>query len=640
MHKKFFSIINNKLAKAMVCSGLFAACNNNESFNYGKHKDAIEAIKSKDQSEELKDILIKIKDEVGFGEEMKSDEYYADYISDFKLLYKKFEELKFKPAGGFTKRIEIDIKWKKKRDEYLDVLSDITYKLGLYGITINCCDILLQSKDISEEERAKFYMSSANSSRRLGAYEDSIKKYKKILEESKQRKLVVAGIQNNMGLSYTEIANSLMYNDEGYHARAKNYELAKQCFQEAKRLNSKDPLYSCGLASALFNLKDLKGAIQEFEQAASLLTEWEDKEDKLTIENKKAITTKLINVCAYLNKIVKENEAIGEDVDDIFISIANNYIAQYDDLNIASLNFDEKEDKKIKTIYTTIKDIQKGDQDLYKYYKSFVRAFNVAHTTAEAIKGEAFVLDQENLLVSGASKLIALVPLVGHTLSEVIEKAYHLKHKVDVKKYANNICELAESKLILDEIVCGVILEIFKNGEEIKALNPNIVLPFWMQKLKLSGLVQWVKEKKEELEEKLYGENNTEDIQKLAHKHATDILSDYISSKKIFEEFISINPGQKPASATPEDKIALIVKFFEKMILEKDKSLKGNHIQDRIKDMDYEKEEKMIAVELVRHDEKEHPGNKIEPFKAPQKPSKEKSIKQEGEDSSCKCALI
>jgi tetratricopeptide (TPR) repeat protein len=550
----------------------FFGCNYTQSVNNLKYYDNIAStIDSEEKDNKIKSELRKIHNELNNFSNNKSLEEGIERVSELSEIFNSSKNHKIN--NGSATVIANIIQDAGDELLYLDITRDLSYLVGSYGITIQCCRrIQGLGEDLSKKDIAARIICHADTLRKLFDYDGAIKKYEEALSYFNKPEFAVI-VYNNLALTYIELAaeSDYMFLEVKGKLKDNYYKEANELYEKAIKVESLNPLYRCGYATTLFSLGKIKESIFEFIEVEKLLANEENikkliSKKKLTERNLSAINAKISSIINCLKEVEKQETPLDDDVRVAIID----YIGQVEQ-PISMVENENQIEQNV--VYRKLIDIRK-DSEMNRYYKSFMRAFNISHTTAEGIMGDAFSLDTNSLLLSGTCKLISLIPIIGDVVSGVVEKGAGIINEITIKRNSNNILAFAEDKVALRKTLIRFLTRSLQDDKRIKDLDPNAIMPEWAV---IGGSVgRFISDKKEDFEAAIYGDKNTERIQKLAHKHATLLLSDYIANSKIYEDYIKNNPDKVAADMTRKEKVNALYAFFEKSLLSLGSKQEGN----------------------------------------------------------------
>jgi hypothetical protein len=207
------------------------------------------------------------------------------------------------------------------------------------------------------------------------------------------------------------------------------------------------------------------------------------------------------------------------------------------------LGVNNKDDKQKEEVESYVEDLKKvklklndiqSDEILFGYYDGLMYTLSQSYTTAQVVSSGQVELDCS---VGGIKKLgismLKYTPLIGDALSGTIDAiASHLK-KIDMVQRSVNVARFAVNQSEFDEIVQDTIVEIISKHKDYLLENAS---KFelkkdggWMAKID-----DFIKILDGDLENHIYKIRFTTKQQQFGNKQASDLLTFWISSGKIY----------------------------------------------------------------------------------------------------------
>ncbi len=166
---------------------------------------------------------------------------------------------------------------------------------------------------------------------------------------------------------------------------------------------------------------------------------------------------------------------------------------------------------------------------LQDYYKGFINEFSKTFTSAQAVLGGKLKIEgTKSISVKITSQLAKLIPLFGESVSSAIQEGANYKVNVEEQHKCLNISKFGITNANLERLSKYIVKFIASNPrmkEFIENYNPTEAEGFFNKIGKVANKV------KDDFDNKLDKLNTVLSPQELlGHKHAAQILKDYISS--------------------------------------------------------------------------------------------------------------
>ena len=105
-----------------------------------------------------------------------------------------------------------------------------------------------------------------------------------------------------------------------------------------------------------------------------------------------------------------------------------------------------------------------------EYYKAFVGTIAAAYTTAQAIDSGQLVLDSSDIKASIISNAVSFVPIIGNSLSSIVDSAGNFIKAQDILENARKIKKLASDSVALNQSLSKAILKIMADQNKLKQI--------------------------------------------------------------------------------------------------------------------------------------------------------------------------
>ena len=312
---------------------------------------------------------------------------------------------------------------------------------------------------------------------------------------------------------------------------------AVDAFDEAAKIAKTNPLYWCHKGQALHALYENPTNEQEqsylacFTKAQELAATQKIPEGKivdqngLTQENLNFINktlSKFLDTLTKLKEIDVQNDEFMKVIEDHHISLAIEGIQTQT----------EVPSDKIIAVKLNLKEL-KQSPNLALFYDGFMYTMSQSYLTATLIERGAFTLDTGDLLTTGASKLISMIPLIGNQISTAFDTAKTFIKTALLTKSATNVAIYATEQGQFNQFVLDAAVEIMNlRKKEIESL----------QKMEAHELSKWKRrfhqlwDMFKRAEDVLYGTRMKTPMQKLGSNTASDLCSDWLGSGKLLQE--------------------------------------------------------------------------------------------------------
>jgi len=207
----------------------------------------------------------------------------------------------------------------------------------------------------------------------------------------------------------------------------------------------------------------------------------------------------------------------------------------------------DKEVEKLNTVKLKLKDVQ-SDMQLFGYYDGFIFTLSQAYTTAQVVSSGQVTIDSSpNALVSMGIKAVSYVPFIGDMISDPLSQITEFIKGAQMIRDANNVCTIATNQTGFDEIFQDAILEVIslKKDEIMSYKEDQPSTKSWYSKI--GDFLNKIKVK---IESTVYGLRFKTPAQRLGNQHASELISQWLGSGKIY--------GDKPFLLPDESKSEIV----------------------------------------------------------------------------------
>jgi tetratricopeptide (TPR) repeat protein len=197
----------------------------------------------------------------------------------------------------------------------------------------------------------------------------------------------------------------------------------------------------------------------------------------------------------------------------------------------------EKEIQKLMGTKKKLAEIQ-NNQDLYEYYNGFLTTISQVYIVSIVIKSGQLSLNTSNPAVTVVSKLVSLIPLIGSHISSAGEALWDFMKGVQMKNKAMNVVKFSTTSDEFNEMVQEVLVDfISENKDKIIEMGnkSDEIVDTWYKKL-----AKFCSDIKSSIEESIWVQEFETPMQKIGNKDASELISEWLSSGKIYEGQIPI----------------------------------------------------------------------------------------------------
>lgn len=194
----------------------------------------------------------------------------------------------------------------------------------------------------------------------------------------------------------------------------------------------------------------------------------------------------------------------------------------------------EQEKMGLKTTAANLQEIYEN-LTLFQYYDGSMKTISGCYTTSVVVKSGQVQLDTSNLGVTIGTKLVGLIPLLGSYLSDAATTIWDLTQSTKLKNAAVNVTKMASSGSEFDALIQEVLAAAIVQNKALlirKTFDSEEQAKAWYNKLK-----DFCLKIKANLEDTIYVRELETPMQKLAHKEATELLSNWIANGEIFKPY-------------------------------------------------------------------------------------------------------
>jgi len=207
----------------------------------------------------------------------------------------------------------------------------------------------------------------------------------------------------------------------------------------------------------------------------------------------------------------------------------------------------DKEVEKLNNVKLKLKDVQSNMQ-LFGYYDGFIFTLSQAYTTAQVVSSGQVSLDTDpNAIYTLGMKVAGYVPFFGDLVLDSIGTVTDFLQSGRMIKDANNVCTIATNQTGFDEIFQDSILEVISLRKD-EIMNHKEDLPD--TKAWYGNLANFFSKLKVNFDNTFYGLRFKTPAQRLGNQHATDLISEWLGSGKIY--------GEKPFLLPEESKSEVV----------------------------------------------------------------------------------
>jgi hypothetical protein len=169
------------------------------------------------------------------------------------------------------------------------------------------------------------------------------------------------------------------------------------------------------------------------------------------------------------------------------------------------------------------------------------------------VKSGQLALDTDNPIVTIASKLVSLIPLIGNQISDTIEALWNFIKGTEMKNRAMRIVKFSTTSEEFNEIMQEVIINFIDNNKDLllelsKKSKP--IAETWYEKVK-----DFCKNIKTKIEETIWVQEFETPMQQIGNQDASRLISEQLGTGEIYQ-------GEIPIKVSIDEKKERLLKYI------------------------------------------------------------------------------